>query len=60
MTYKKLLKALDAHAAEITDIAQATREGIDLKDACNRLFVTLGRTSAIVAKFDAEEQEAQL
>ena len=56
MRYKDLLKRLVEHQKEVTEAIDAIHEGQDLKVVADALFVTLGRTQAIVAKFDSEEQ----
>lgn len=56
MRYQKLLEKLTDHQKEVAEQIKAAREGADLKDVCDRLFVTLGRTTAIVMRFDSDEQ----
>jgi hypothetical protein len=58
MRYKQLVKKLMEHQDEVADILKAIHEGEDLKVAADRLFVTFGRTRAIIDRFDADEQVA--
>jgi len=56
MRYQALLKRLVEHQKEVTEVIDAIHEGQDLKVVADALFVTIGRTQAILHKFDSEEQ----
>lgn len=58
MRYQKLVEKLMEHQKEMAKQIRAADEGADLKDVCDQLFITLGRTTAIVMRFDSDERVA--
>jgi hypothetical protein len=55
---KRLEHALAVHAAKLEDIREEMVLGADLRDVCDKLFITFTRTMNIISAFDTQEATA--